>query len=453
MRKESLPFQVSLDLALDGKGAVARNRYDNALKFAEEALGWLRRSRDDGSIELFSIPARTDDIALAREAAERLANNTTDIAILGIGGSSLGGKALQALCPAGATGTWIVEGLTRRIYTVQEGDQGKYPRVAFFDNPDPVTWSEALAHFDLKTTRFVVISKSGGTAETLIQALTAADAIEKAGGGKYLKHHFLAITEPKKSALKDFADSVGAPVLDHPIGVGGRYSVLTVVGILPAILMGLDVEALRKGAREVLEHALETSGSVVPAATGAALHHALAEEGRMRETVMWAYADKLHTLGAWWRQLWAESLGKDGKGSTPVAALGPVDQHSQLQLFRDGPNQALFTMLSSETKGKGPAAPRERASQLGLDYLAGRTMGDLVAAEARATAETLARNGRPVRQITMPVVDERSMGALMMHFMVETMIMGRLMGVDPFDQPGVEEGKVLARKYLQDASR
>src|SRR5215472_15519923 len=378
MTKESVPFEISLDLALGGKGAVGRNRYGEALEHAEAALGWLRRSRDDGSIELFSIPSRTDDIARAREAAETLANNTTDIAVLGIGGSSLGGKALQALRPVDAS-----------------------PRVIFFDNPDPVTWSEALARFDLKTTRFVVISKAGGTAETLIQALTAADAIEKAGGGKYLKHHFLAITEPKKSALKDFADSIGAPVLDHPTGVGGRYSVLTVVGVLPAILMGLDVDALRKGAGEVFTQALANPAPAVAAATGAALHHALAEEGRMRETVLWAYADKLHTMGAWWRQLWAESLGKDGKGSTPVAALGPVDQHSQLQLFRDGPGKSLYTILSTDTKGQGLVAPKARAVTLGLDYLAGKPMGDLVDAEARATAQTLSRNGRPVRAIHM----------------------------------------------------
>jgi glucose-6-phosphate isomerase len=426
MPQESLPFSVSLDLALGGKGAANPKQFEQALASAEKALDWLRKSKDDGSIELFSIPSRTDDIAKAKDAAAKLVENTTDIAILGIGGSSLGGKALQALRPAGAT-----------------------PRIEFFDNPDPVSWAEALARFDLKTTRFVAISKSGGTAETLIQALTATDAIEKAGGGKYLKHHFVCITEPKKSALKDFADSIGAPVLDHPLGVGGRYSVLTMVGIFPALLMGLDVAALRKGAGEVLAQALSGSANDVPAAMGAALHHALASDDRMRETVLWAYADKLHTMGAWWRQLWAESLGKDGKGSTPVAALGPVDQHSQLQLFRDGPNRALFTILSTDTQGKGPVAPRERTESLGLGYLAGRAMGDLVAAEARATAETLSRNGRPVRQIHLPKVDEHGMGALMMHYMIETMIMGRLMGVDPFDQPGVEEGKVLAREYLQ----
>jgi glucose-6-phosphate isomerase len=242
-------------------------------------------------------------------------------------------------------------------------------------------------------------------------------------------------------------------VIDHPTGVGGRYSVLTVVGILPAILMGLDVAQLRAGAATVLSQALSGDATDIPAAAGAALHQALAADGRLSQTVLWAYADRLHTFGSWWRQLWAESLGKNGKGSTPVSALGPVDQHSQLQLFRDGPPNSLFTILSTNTEGQGPVAPRERADALGLSYLAGRAMGDLVSAEARATAETLARNGRPVRQINLPKVSEATVGALMMHFMLETILMGRLMGVDPFDQPGVEEGKVLARQYLEGDKR
>ncbi len=181
------------------------------------------------------------------------------------------------------------------------------------------------------------------------------------------------------------------------------------------------------------------------APSGAALHHAL----RSRETVLWCYADALKTFGPWWRQLWAESLGKDGKGSTPVSALGPVDQHSQLQLFLDGPGGALFTILSTDTKNTGPKISRERAAPLGLDYLGDKTLGDLVAVEARATAETLHKRGRPVRQIHIPQINEHGIGALFMHFMLETIIMGRLMRVDPFDQPAVEEGKVLARRYLE----
>jgi glucose-6-phosphate isomerase len=278
--------------------------------------------------------------------------------------------------------------------------------------------------------------------------LTAAEALKKAGV-KTLKKHFTIITEPHQSPLADFADSIGAARLDHPTGIGGRYSVLTVVGVLPAILMGIDVVALRAGAAAVLAETLAArSAADTPAATGAALHHALATENKLATTILWPYADHLAVFGGWWRQLWAESLGKDGKGSTPVSVLGPVDQHSQLQLFRDGPGNALFTILTVDTKGKGPATPRAAAKALKLDYLAGKRLGDLVEAESRATAQTLFKNGRPVRVIHVPQVNAFDMGALMMHFMLETIIMGRLMGVDPFNQPGVEEGKVLARQYL-----
>jgi glucose-6-phosphate isomerase len=428
MSPESLPFAVSLDLALSGPGACSRPAFDAALSEADKALGWLREQHQTNSLELLSVPSRRDDLAAAQAVADSYCKDTSDVAVLGIGGSSLGGQALKAL----------------------EATDRKGPRVTFHDNPDPESWQTAMAGFDLKTTRFIVISKSGGTAETLMQALTAADAIEKAGGGKYLKYHFAIVTEPKASPLRVFAESIGAPILDHPTGVGGRYSVLSIVGALPALIMGIDVKALRGGAQAVLENALGGSAKDVPCASGAALHHALAGAGRLDETVLWAYADKLATMSGWWRQLWAESLGKSGKGSTPVGAVGPVDQHSQLQLFRDGPGKALFTIMSSDTKGKGLVAPVERTNALGLGYLAGKAMGDLVAAEARATAETLSRNKRPVRQIHVHKIDEPLTGALMMHFMLETILMGRLMGVDPFDQPGVEEGKVLARKFLDE---
>ena len=420
MGSESLPFTVSVPSGVE--------QFDATLVEVSKGVSWLREAYETNTLELLRIPERRDDLAKAQEAAEALSKNTSVVAVLGIGGSSLGGQALADLVPFGSA---------------------RAPKVIFFDNIDPVTFDAALKSLDLRTARFVAISKSGGTAEPLVQTLAAADAIDKAGGGKYIKYHFTVVTEPKPNPLRAFAESIGCAVLDHPTGVGGRYSVLTAVGMLPALLMGLDAEALRKGASDTLATVLSGADAKnVPAATGAALHHALARAGRLRETVLWSYADRLKTFGPWWRQLWAESLGKDGKGTTPVAALGPVDQHSQLQLFLDGPDDALYTMLSTDTAGIGPEIPLSRADALGLSYLSGKTMGDLVAAEARATAETLAKRGRPVRRIHAPKLDERTLGALMMHFMLETILMGRLMGVDPFDQPAVEEGKVLARRYL-----
>ena len=421
---KSAPFDIQLDLALKGRGAPALGTYKAFLGQTQEALAWLREQSRSGTSELLGIPTRKDDLKQAVAHARIIAGTAKTIAILGIGGSSLGGQALTVL------------------------RKDSFPQVEFHDNPDPFSWAKALRRFDLKKTHFVAISKSGSTAETLMQVLTAADALEKLGV-KSLKKHFTAITEPHKSALADFADSIDAVKLDHPTDVGGRFSVLTMVGALPGLLMGLNFKALREGAQAALEQLLAAKTPAdAPAACGAALHHALADAGKLNTTILWPYVDDLAVFGGWWRQLWAESLGKDGKGSTPVSVLGPVDQHSQLQLFRDGPGNALFTLVSVDTKGKGATAPRARAKALGLDYLAGKKLGDLVAAEARATAQTLFKNGRPVRQIHLAKVDEFHMGALMMHFMLETIIMGRLMGVDPFNQPGVEEAKVLARQYL-----
>ncbi len=420
---QSAPFTVDLELALSGKGAPPRAAYDQALAKSAAALDWLRQQHDSKSLELLGIPTATADLRAATKQAAALKGFAT-VAVLGIGGSSLGGQALTSL---------------RKV---------QKPFVEFHDNPDPFHWAKALKRFDLKKTHFIAISKSGGTAETLMQVLTAADALEKLGV-KQLKKHFTIITEPHQSALADFADSIGAAKLDHPLGVGGRYSVLTMVGALPGLAMGLNFKQLRAGAQAALEQVLNAATPAdAPAACGAALHYALSQQNKLATTILWPYADDLAVFGGWWRQLWAESLGKEGQGSTPVSVLGPVDQHSQLQLFRDGPGNALFTLMTVDTKGKGLAAPRARANALGLKYLAGKKMGDLVDAEARATAQTLFKNGRPVRRIHLSQVDEFHMGALMMHFMLETIIMGKLMGVDPFNQPGVEEGKILARQYL-----
>src|SRR6201986_5465627 len=222
------PLSFSLDLALAGKGAVPRADYDKALGAAGPALDWLRGQR--GSLELLGVPSRTDDLKAATKLASGIKGMKT-VAVLGIGGSSLGGQALTAL---------------RKVTT---------PYVEFHDNPDPLSWTAALKRFDLKKTHFVAISKSGGTAETLMQVLTAAEALEKAGANS-LKKHFTIITEPHKSALADFADSIGAARLDHPTGVGGRYSVLTVVGVLPGLAMGLNFKQLRAGAQAALDQVL-----------------------------------------------------------------------------------------------------------------------------------------------------------------------------------------------------
>src|SRR6185437_6125060 len=223
--------------------------------------------------------------------------------------------------------------------------------------------------------------------------------------------------------------------MDHDPGVGGRYSVLTNVGLLPAAVCGLDISGIRAGAAAALAPILAGKPPAeVPAAVGAAL----AVAAQKPIAVMMAYSDRLERFTRWYVQLWAESLGKDGKGTTPIAALGPVDQHSQVQLYIAGPRDKLFTVVTVDAAGRGPRIAADLAKLCGEPDFAGKTIGDLAAAEARATAETLAKNGCPVRTFAVDTLDEAALGELMMHFMLETIIAAHLMGIDAFDQPAVE---------------
>jgi glucose-6-phosphate isomerase len=276
-------------------------------------------------------------------------------------------------------------------------------------------------------------------------------AVRDAGLAARIPDLFLGLTEPakggKRSGLRVLFDEYRVAMLDHDPDVGGRFSVLTNVGLLPAAIMGLDIAAIRAGAAAALAPVLERRAlAEVPAAVGAALSVALAATKPI--AIMMAYADRLERFTRWYVQLWAESLGKDGKGTTPIGALGPVDQHSQLQLYIAGPRDKLFTIVTVAAAGRGPRIAADLARLAGEPDFAGKTMGDLVAAQGRATIETLAKNGCPVRTIHLDRLDEASLGELLMHFMLETIIAAHLLGVDPFDQPAVEEGKVLAKRYL-----
>jgi glucose-6-phosphate isomerase len=212
---------------------------------------------------------------------------------------------------------------------------------------------------------------------------------------------------------------------------------------------GLDPYAVRAGAKEVVDGLMAARRPHdLPAAQGAALAVGLARDRGIRAQVMMPYADRLGRLGAWFAQLWAESLGKNGEGTAPIACLGPVDQHSQLQLFMDGPREFLVSVVRAPSAGVGPRISPELATAAGLDYLAGRTAGDLVAAQAVAVPEALRKAGRAVRAFDLARLDERGVGALMMHFMLETILAARLLDIDPFDQPAVELAKVITRERV-----
>ena len=434
-----MPFVQSIETARAeriGAEGVAAGDYADALARTGEALDWLRARHADGALPLLRLPGSRDDLAAIRAAADRLGAGATDIVLLGTGGSSLGGQTLAQLAGHGIPG----------VGRLAEGT-----RLHFMDNLDPETYGALLAKLPLATTRFVAVSKSGGTAETLMQTIAALTAVKQAKLDPSAL--VLGLTEPeranKPNGLRALLAAHKIAMLDHDPGVGGRYSVLTNVGLLPAAVLGLDIGDIRAGAASALAPVLERRGPAeVPVAVGAALAVALAETRGKSISVMLAYADRLERFTRWYVQLWAESLGKHGKGTTPLAALGPVDQHSQLQLFIDGPRDKFITVVTVANAGRGPRMPADLAGLAGEPDFAGKTIGDLVAAEGRATAETLAKNGCPVRTIHLNVLDEASLGELLMHFMLETIIAARLLGVDPFDQPAVEDGKVLAKRYL-----
>jgi glucose-6-phosphate isomerase len=419
-----------------GRDGAAAPAFADALARSADALAWMRARHADGRLPLLRLPEKTDDLAAIEAAAKRLVAGAGDIVFLGTGGSSLGGQTVAQLAGCGVPG----------LAALRNG-----PRLHFMDNLDPDTYGAVLARLPLAATRFVAVSKSGGTGETLMQVIAALAAVRAAGLADKIPDLFLGITEPavagRRNGLRDLFGGHGVAMLDHDPGVGGRFSVLTNVGLLPAAVAGLDIAALRRGAAAALAPVLAGKApGEVPAAVGAALNVALATTKPI--AVLMAYADRLERFTRWYVQLWAESLGKEGRGTTPIAALGPVDQHSQLQLFIAGPRDKLFTVITVAASGRGPRLDAGLAAAAGEPGFAGKTIGDLVAAQGRATAETLAKNGCPVRTIKLDRLDEASLGELLMHFMLETIVAAHLLGVDPFDQPAVEEGKVLAKRYL-----
>ena len=434
-----MAIRQNIDLALEtgiGVGGLPQLAYEAGLASVGTALERLREEARTGSLALLGLPAETADLPPVDAEATRLADGATDIVLLGTGGSSLGGQTLAQLAD------YNLPGLGRFAE----------PRIHFMDNLDPATFGALLGRLPLATTRFVAISKSGGTGETLMQAMAVLSALEAAGLRGRTGELVAGLSEPVKpngrNALRALLEPEGVRFLEHHTGVGGRYSALTNVGLLPAAILGLDIRAIRSGAAAALAPVLDgTEVAHVPGAVGAALNVAAALEGR-GITVMMAYADRLERLTRWWVQLWAESIGKEGRGSQPVAAIGPVDQHSQLQLYLAGPNDKIFTVITTNTAGNGPVMDAALAERAGEPGFVGRTIGDLVSVQGRATADTLAKNRRPVRRIEVPVLSERSVGELMMHLMLETILAGYAIGVDPFDQPAVEEGKILAKQYL-----
>ena len=413
-----------------GPGGLSTTAFARHLGIAGGALTRLRTARDARRLPFLTLPERRDDLDAMAGLAARYRDAFDDVLVLGTGGSALGGRALAEMAqpgPVPVTGA---------------------PRLHVLDNVDPARVDAVLAACAPARTGVLAISKSGGTVETLCQTGIVLDWLREALGEAALPGRATVMTEAADTPLGRVAGRFDLPVLGHDPDLGGRFSVLA-TGAVPAMLAGLDASALRAGAAEVT-HAVLDAGepAKAAAAVGAAIQVGLPAERGVAETVFMPYSDRLAGVARWFRQLWAESLGKDGGGTTPIDALGAVDQHSQLQLYLAGPANKLYTLVRVPAAGTGGRMPADLAADPGLTHLGGRTMGDLLDAEAAATAESLMQHGRPVRQFHVPRLDAYALGALLQHFMLETAVAADMLGVNAFDQPAVEDGKRRAKSYL-----
>jgi glucose-6-phosphate isomerase len=418
-------------------GALSENDLARLEAPARAALEKTQKLRAAGSVGFLDLP---DDRATAKAAmdfARGLDPQIDTMVVLGIGGSSLGPRALySALAPAFDPLRPRAPGLPRRLF--------------FPDNVDPVTFRALLEVVPLERTVWNVVTKSGGTAETAAQMLVVVDELEKALGPARAKEHLVATTDPEKGILRKTARERGWRTFDLPANVGGRFSVLTAVGLLPAAVAGLDVTGLLDGARRMRDRVLAGDLRANPALLLASLlHHHHFAHGRVM-TVMMSYVDALYDTADWFRQLWAESLGKDGHGPTPIAARGATDQHSQLQLYAEGPDDKTYLFLSAKERGAEITIPSSALAKSAPDYayLAGRGMGELLDAELAGTIGSLRRRGRPTARLELARVTAGALGELMMLLEAATAFAGPLYGVDPYDQPGVEDAKRRAYAAL-----
>ncbi|MCA9300100.1 MAG: glucose-6-phosphate isomerase [Phycisphaerales bacterium] len=394
----------------------------------------LATSRGTGWERWRNLPfdMREDHVRAVRSEVER-AGDVRNLVVLGIGGSALGNLALQAaLNPP----TWNLT---------------ESPRLFVLDNVDPVLFERTLAFCEadggLDHTLFNVISKSGETAETAAQFMIVRDRLVRTFGADHARR-VVAITDPEKGTMRRICDENGYATLPVPDGVGGRFSVLSPVGLFSAAMCGIDIDALLDGAASMDQRCTSESIDENPAALLATILVEMGERKGKTNHVMMPYANALYLMADWFRQLWAESLGKivdspsgmNYTGYTPIKALGATDQHSQIQLYREGPNDKVVGFLEVEDFGTDVEIPTGGGVDA-LAYLEGKSLARLLNAEKRATEYALVESKRPNFTIRFPKIDAWHIGAFINLWQITTAYAGRMLGIDAYDQPAVETGK------------
>jgi glucose-6-phosphate isomerase len=352
----------------------------------------------------------------------KYASKFENLLLLGIGGSALGPRSiLEALSP--------FHNFKNR------------PRVFIYDNVDPATLKNILSLVDLKKTVINVITKSGSTAETIASFMIIWKILQEQS--LKLEEHVIVTTDPEKGNLRKIVKDYCLMSLQIPHGVGGRYSVLSPVGLLLAEAIGIDSDDMLKGAKDIHDKCMNADLWQNPAYLFSSGLYLMQQLKNKSITVIMPYADRLKSFSEWFCQLWAESLGKNGKGLTPYPSVGTTDQHSQLQLWMEGPEDKVVVFVSIEDYGVDINIPDVFQDMEGLSYLSGHSLGELIRIEQEASEIALAKNGRPSITIKLPKIDAYHLGQLFHFFEISTSVAGFLYGINPFNQPGVEEGKNL----------
>jgi len=419
---------------------VEADFFDDAMAGAfSEAHAVVEAQRASGVLGFLDLPYASETVEQVKTLAEGYGQWFEDVVVLGIGGSGLGAKAVR-------------DALLGPYWNDRSDEErDHFPRLHVVDNPDPFTMTGLLERVDPARTLFNVVSKSGATAETMAQYLLVRERVEAAVGAEKARGHFLFTTDPASGVLRRIGEAEEIPMLPVPENVGGRFSVLSPVGLLPAAICGVDVDELLAGAAAMEERCRGAVLAQNPAGVIAALlHHFDRLCGRPIHVLM-PYSDRLRSVAFWFQQLWAESLGKartlsgeaTATGPTPIAALGATDQHSFLQLLMEGPDDKVVLFMEVGDHGPEALIPERHPEMKELAYLGGHSFAELINTERRATAEALRRAGRPNATLLVPEVRGGALGQIFMLFQMATVYAGALYGVDPLDQPGVELSKRL----------
>lgn len=397
----------------------------------------LKQKREDGKLGFMYLPYDTKTKEDIKKVASVVREKFENILVLGIGGSALGTIALH-------------RALKHPFYSLLPKEKRKTPKLFVIDNVDPEVANGIFDVIDLKKTLVNVITKSGETAETVAFMKIVWDRLIKTVGKNKLKDHIIITTDKNKGALRKIANENGFISFAVPENVGGRFSVLSPVGLFPLACVDIDIDELLKGAEYMDSFASNTNIWKNPAFLRAIIHYIADKKFGAKITVMMPYSNALKDIADWFAQLWAESLGKkysnDGKivniGLTPVKALGATDQHSQVQLYNEGPYDKVITFLRVEKFRKDEVMPNNFKEEETFSYLSGYSMADLLNIEQKATEIALTKNKRMNITITLPEISEFTIGQLIYMLEVETAFAGELYNINAFDQPGVEAGKI-----------